>query len=131
FFGPSTAVFTIGTPAGTINGFTISVNDAPPVVADTNTIVLKFNGTQVTPSSVTAANGVTTIAYNVPNPPLPSGSANTTSLTIKDKTGAVHSSDGTFVSPTYPIIPASWAVTGVDTTKPGFKVKPYQVASGQ
>jgi len=129
FFGPP--VFGIGPPSGSTAGFTIAVFDAPPVVADTNTIVLNFNGAPVTPTSVTKANGITTIAYNVPNPPLASRSTNTTSLTIKDTTGAVHSSDGSFVVPAYATLPPSLAVTGVDTTKPGFRVKPYQVASGQ
>jgi hypothetical protein len=125
FFGPP--VFSIAAPIGTFAGFTIAVSDAPPVVADTNTIVLKFNGAPVTPTSVTKNNGITTIAYNVPNPPLPSKSTNTTSLTIKDSTGADHSSNGSFVVAPYITVPPSLALTGVDTTKPGFNVRPHQI----
>src|SRR5947209_13007333 len=65
FFGPP--VFAIAAPSGSTAGFTIAVIDAPPAVADTNTIVLKFNGATVTPTSVTkTTNGITTITYNVP-----------------------------------------------------------------
>src|SRR5204863_3232754 len=37
FFGPP--VFSIAAPSGSTDGFTIAVIDAPPLLADTNTIV--------------------------------------------------------------------------------------------
>jgi hypothetical protein len=119
-------------PLGNLFGFTIDVNDFGTHVADTNTIVLKFNGTQVTPTSITKTNSRTTIAYVAGTTPLPSGSTNTTSMSIKDSTGTLYATDGSFIAPVYATLSASAALStnSVDKTKPGFKIKTYQTDGG-
>ena len=119
------------TPVANLYGFTIGVKDFGTHVADPNTIVLKFNGTQVTPTSITKTGGVTTVAYATKTL-LPSGSANTTSMSIKDSTGTLYATDGSFVAPVYATLGAAdaLAASAVDKTKPGFKIKTYQTDGG-
>ncbi|MHB8524169.1 MAG: PA domain-containing protein, partial [Limisphaerales bacterium] len=117
----------IGAPIGSPVGFTIPANDVGTSVLDTNTISLALNGTTVTPSSVTLSGSTVLINYLLPNPPFPSGSTQTTSLTIKDKGGNTFSGNGTFIVSPFGTIPASFSAPagGVDTTKGGFNVKTF------
>jgi hypothetical protein len=116
----------INKPTGGIDSFSIQVKDFAPVIADTNTIVLSLNGNSVKPTSVTKTNGVTTVTYAPPTA-FPSQSVQNTTMSINDTQGLTYTDSGTFTVPYYATIAASFAVTGVDTSKAGFKVKPYQV----
>ncbi|HOW64382.1 MAG TPA: LamG domain-containing protein [Candidatus Paceibacterota bacterium] len=127
-----TAGLTMGRPSVSPFGFSMGVTDVGGSVADTNTIVLTFNGETVSPTAVTKSGATTTISYSVPNPPLPSGSTNTASMTIKDNKGVSYSNSATFVVATYGTLPASAALPGdyVDKSKKGFKIKTYQIEAG-
>lgn len=122
----------VGSATLTLTGGAISVFDAPPSIADTNTIVLKLNGTAISPNSVTKASGQTTITFDT-GKYFPSGSTNTVSLTIKDTQSPAQtvSVDRTVEAPTYATLPESLALTSaqVDTSKPGFIWLMSQVAS--
>jgi hypothetical protein len=120
----------IGNATGTAIGFSITGSDSGPSVVDTNTISLKLNGADVTPTTVTHVNGIATIGYKDATKPFPSGATNTVTLSFKDAQGnLIGPVDRTYVVPAYISVPASYAVTGVDTTKPGFTVKTYQVTA--
>jgi hypothetical protein len=127
-----TAGLTIGRPSSSPFGFSIGVTEVGGRVADTNTISLSFNGAPVTPTAVTKSGATTTISYNVPNPPLPSGSTNTANLAIKDSQGVSYTNSASFVVATYGTLPANAALpsSAVDKTKKGFKIRTYQTDGG-
>ena len=126
------AGLTMGRASVSPFGFSMGVTDVGGRVADTNTISLSFNGAAVTPTAVTKSGATTTISYSVPNPPLPSGSTNTASMTIKDNKGAAYSNSATFVVAIYGTLPSSAALpsSAVDKTKKGFKIKTSQIDGG-
>ena len=113
--------------AGSASGFRYLVDDAVVNQLDTNTVVLSFNGTTVTPI-ITKEGSTTTISY-APSAALPSGSTNTTTLTFRDNGSPVNTVTYTrsFTVSQYTPIPASWATTSVDLTKPGFSVYVHQL----
>jgi hypothetical protein len=125
----STAV--ISNPTGTPTGFTIQVSDSGPSVFDATApgsiVAFMHNGTNITASGSSKSGTVTTLVFRAPTDPIPAGSANTTSLSIKDTRGVAVSKDGSFTGVAYTTLPAAWAATGVDTSKPGFVAKIYQV----
>lgn len=99
--------------------FTTQVNPA--------SIVLKFDDVTVTPI-VSKEGDVTTIAYNHPGV-LETNSTHSWSLTYADNapTPNVNTTGASFSVGTFPTIPAEYAVSSVDTTKPGFKTRVYQM----
>lgn len=118
----------IGNATGNPIGFRITVSDSGPAITDTNTIALKFNDVTVTPTVVTKTGGTTTIGYDNLAAPLVAGSTNNkVSLTIRDTRGLQQVADRFFTVPAYQTLPASYAVTGVDTAAPGFAVRWHQV----
>jgi hypothetical protein len=115
----------VGPATGFIDGFSTEVGDSGQSTLDTNQpILLTLNGQSVTPTSVSKSGGTTTVIYHAGFPTiLGSGSTNTWSLTAKDALGnPITSGLRSFVAPTYVKIPGSDAVTGVDITKPGFRL---------
>jgi hypothetical protein len=126
------AALTIGRPSSSPFGFSLGVTETGGSVADTNTILLSFNGTSVTPTGITKNGATTTISYDVPNPPLPSGSTNTATLVIKDRGGVSYTNTASFVVATYGTLPTSAALpaSAVDKTKKGFLIKTYQIDGG-
>ncbi|MCW5558408.1 MAG: LamG domain-containing protein [Verrucomicrobiae bacterium] len=127
-----TPALSIGRPSVSPFGFSLGVTETGGSVADTNTIVLSFNGLGVTPTAVTKSGATTTIRYDVPNPPLPSGSTNTATLVLSDRGGISYTNTSSFVVPIYATLPASAALpaSAVDKTKKGFLIKTYQTDGG-
>ncbi len=119
----------LGAPVGSPVGFAINVTDLGATVSDTNTVVLTLNGTNITPTSVTKSGIVATIAYTNLANPFPAGSSQVTVLTIKDKSGDLFSATNSFAVPAYSIVTPGMALApaSVDTTRPGFKIRTYQV----
>jgi hypothetical protein len=126
------AALTIGRPSATPFGFSLGVTDVGGSIADTNSIALSFNGAKVTPTVVSKRATTTTISYDVPNPPLPSGSTNTIDLTIKDNKGVAYTSSSSFVVATYGTLQPNAALGSgaADKTKKGFKIRTYQIDGG-
>lgn len=120
----------IGNAVGNPIGFSISVSDSGPAVVDPATILLKFNDASVTPTEVTKTGGLTTIKYANLASPLTVGTTNKVSLQVSDTRGLAQSADRLFVVAAYQTLPASYAVTGVDTAQPGFNVTWHQSAAG-
>ncbi len=126
------AALVIGRPSVTPFNFSVGVTEVGGAIADPATIALTFDGAPVTPTSVTKRGATTTVSYDIPNPPLPSGSTHTSTLAIKDKRGVLYSGNASFVVATYGTLPASAALptSAVDLTKKGFKIRTYQIESG-
>ncbi len=124
------SVALVGAPTGFINGFDIQIGDSGSSTLDTNQpVALTLNGATVTPTSVTKTGGTTIISYRTGGFPniLGSGSTNTVTVVAKDTNGnSINSGPRSFVAPTYGSIPGGDAVTGVDTTKPGFRMLPWE-----
>jgi hypothetical protein len=122
----------IARPSVSPFGFSIGVTDAAGSVLNPTTIALSFNGATVTPTSVTKNGATTTITYNAPNSPLPSGSNHTIGLTLQDGRGVSFTSNSSFVVPAYATLPtaAGFPDSAVDKTKKGFRIKTYQIDGG-
>ena len=118
---PSIKAFT-----GTAVGFTMVLEDGnPPGDVIVGTVAATFNGSPVT-APASKVGTVTTVTYTAPAL-LAAGSTNAVSVTLKHSASQTTMVIGrTYVVAPYKILPASLAVTGVDTSKPGFRVGPYQ-----
>ncbi len=120
------AVAQVGNAASYPDGFAITISDSGSSVVNTNSVTATLNGTAATPLSVTKAGATTTVIYHGFPTLLPVGSTNTVVLAVRDTNNNDVGATRTFVVATYATIPAADAVTGVDTTKPGFRLMPWQ-----
>jgi len=102
----------------------IVLNDGTTTV-NTNTIVLKLNGANITPT-INYAAPTTTISYQVPSL-LPSLSSNTVLLTYQDSAGGSLEAQYVFDVGSYVALPASAAGALGTASTPGFI---YRVAQG-
>jgi len=127
-----TGGLTIARPSVSPFGFSIGVNDAAGSVLNPTSIALSFDGAAVTPTSVTKNGATTTITYNAPNAPLPSGSNHTIGLTLRDGREVTFTSNSSFAVPAYATLPtaAGFPDSAVDKTKKGFRIKTYQIDGG-
>lgn len=115
----------IGAVAGSPVGFSYTLYNISGRSLDPTTLAVTLNGQAVTP--VVSTNGTTfTVNYLLPNPPFPAGSTNTASLTVKDTLGNTYSNAGSFVVPQFGLVQSAFAVTGVNTSQPGFRILPWQ-----
>jgi hypothetical protein len=85
-------------------------------------ISLSFNGTPVSGAVISQGGGITTIS----SPPgfLMTVGAHTAQLVYSTSGGGPFTNTWNFTVSSF--LQSSWAVTGVDTTKPGFRILPYQ-----
>jgi hypothetical protein len=117
----------IGQATGLADGFTIAVNDSGNSVVDTTKpVTAVLDGQNITPTAVTKNGSVTTITYRGYPTLYPVGSSHSLVLTVKDTNGNAISETRPFTTQSYGVIPATAAVTGVDTSKLGFKLLPWQ-----
>lgn len=120
------ALAQVGNATSFPDGFTIAINDSGASVVNPNSVTATLNGTAVTPLSVTKVGAATTVVYHGFPTLLPSGSTNTLVLAVRDTNNNDVGATRTFVVAPYQTIPAADAVSGVDTTKPGFRLMPWQ-----
>ena len=115
--------------AGSTIGFSISTVDSGSAIAVITGLSVKLNGTDISSKvSVAKDSSTSTIAYGDAAAPLASGSTNTVAISVKDTVGRTVTATREFVVGSYMTIPASLAVTGVDTFKKGFNVRTHQTA---
>ena len=88
----------------------------------TGTPLLFLDGAQLTSAVVSQANGVTTVS--APSSLLLTVGAHSAMLVYSTSGGGPFTNAWKFTVGNYFL--ASWAVTGVDTTQPGFRLKPFQ-----
>jgi hypothetical protein len=129
------ALYSFVTVAPGLDGFVAHISDSGASVVEqaSANLVLKFDGTAVTPTSWVKTGADSAITYTLPGGAvLASGSTHTVEVQAKDTRGtAITGGTKNFTTPTYVSIDASVAVTGVDKTKPGFLVRTWRVDSGQ
>lgn len=109
-------------------GFSISVEDSGASVLDPASVALKLNGASVSGANITTSKSgnTTSIHYRNLAAPLAVGSTNTVDVTVKDTKGVEVSGARTFVVSPYTTLGASLAVTGVNTSQPGFTLVTHQ-----
>jgi hypothetical protein len=117
---------TAGAPGSGVGGATVRIQDNQFSVA-TNTVRFLYNNAVVTPT-ITREDDITTISYFGANGVLPSGvgTVNVTYFTTSNP-AVSNNFSYTFVVAPVTTLPASWAVTGVNTAAPGFKGRIYQM----
>ena len=117
----------IGTATGNAFGFQFSVNDSGASVLDPATLVVKLDGTTVTPTLYKPATAVSTLVdYTSLATRLAAGSSHTVEVTSKDVHGKTVTKTSTVVIPDYVLIPASYAVSGTPTV-PGMKATTFMI----
>ena len=109
-------------------GFTATITDGgAPLTVNQSTIGATLNGTAITPLQVAKVGEAITISFQ--GAALPSGSTNALVFTFSDNNTPAKSYtvNRAWVVAPYQVIPASFAMAGVDTTKPGFKARVHQI----
>lgn len=122
------ALATLGTATGSPDGFSVTVSDSGSSVVDpaTAAATATLDGVAVTGVTATKSGTTTTFTYHGFPTLLVPGSTHAMSISFKDANGNTISGDRSFTVPAYATIPAADAVTGVDTSKVGFRIKPWQ-----
>ena len=117
----------VGQVTGTPDGFSVDITDSGNSVVDTaQPVTLALDGTAVTGETVVKNGAVTTISYHGYPTILTANSSHTITVTAKDTNGNTITGSPPFVVPDYTYLPASDAVAGVDTSKVGFRMLPWQ-----
>ncbi len=119
---------------GTLEGFTIKLQDKATSV-NASTIALKLAGIALTSgTNINRAAGLTTVTYTAPAY-LASGSSHTVNLIFADNaaTPVYQTNDLSFVVAPYVSVPAEYAMPpgSVDKGTPGFRIRPYQTTAVQ
>jgi hypothetical protein len=129
---PGAGELVIGHPSLTPFRLSVGVTEVGESVLDPTTIALTFDGAAVTPSSVTKRGSTTMITYDLPNPPLASGSTYTASLNVKDRKGVSYTRSSSLTVPSYATLPANAALpsSAIDLAHRGFKIRTYQIGGG-
>jgi len=117
----------VGAATGLPDGFQVLVNDSGSSVVDTTKpATAQLNGVNVSPLVLTKNGGETTVTYHGFPVLLAPGSSNYVTISVTDVNNNVITGSRSFTVPTYSSIPGADAVTGVNTTLPGFKISPWQ-----
>ncbi len=113
-------------------GLTVKITDTEAVSIKTNTIVIKFQGQTVSPNSIVKEGTVTTVRYNTPSL-LVSGATYSVEIMYDDNSNQSSDVLRDIAVPAFALVLPDFAVadTNVDKTKPGFRIRPHQVASGE
>lgn len=124
-----------GAPASAVGGVAIELRDSTYSV-DTNTIVLRYNNNVVTPnvsrgksSPEAPEDDLTIITYfGADGVALPSGQG-TVQLNYSTTSPTPLPNQFSYTFPIAPVstLPSAWRVSGVDTSKPGFKGRVHQM----
>lgn len=110
----------IGDVNGDFSRFSVDITETAQDPIDVTSLVVKLDGTAVTPTSVTKADTITTIVYTLPaGSYFPSGSKHTVDVSVTDTHGNTVSQSGEFSVIDYHLIPPT-AKVQADTSKPGF-----------
>lgn len=94
------------------------------LTVDLPTAKISVDGTEL-PTVATRSGNVVKITAQAPT--YSANSQHTATLTYRDSAGNTATESWTFTVDNYPIIPSSYAVSTVDTTKAGFKARFYQI----
>jgi hypothetical protein len=123
----------VGTANPSPIGFSLGVEDSGASVLDPSKVTLKLDGVAVDAGKLTTSKtgSTTTISFRDVGSPLAAGSTHSVTIDAKDTRGTAVSATRSFTVGDYTVLPASLAVTGVNTSQPGFTLSTYQVETGQ
>ncbi len=118
----------VGSATGLADGFSLVSTDSGNSVVDPATAqaTATVDGTSVAPLTASKNGADTTFTYHGFPVLLTPGSTHEVVFTCKDGNGNTVEATRSFTVPTYGTIVAADAVTGVDTTKPGYRLLPWQ-----
>ena len=116
----------VGAANGTPTGFTLEITDSLTKQANKDTVTVKFDGADVSPT-ITKSGSATTIVYTQPSGFLAPGSTHEVAVAFKDAGGADYAATRPFKVVNYVLVPDAFALPdgAVDKTKPGFRMRPY------
>ena len=121
----------VGGLSGNGQFFYTSIIDLGGAVTDTNTIQAFLDGaTTNVPVQLNRQGPTTFITYDMVADKgtfFASGSTHTNRLVFADTLGRFYTNSQSFTVPAYTTIPADFAVSAADLSKPGFRVHPYQM----
>jgi hypothetical protein len=123
------ALALVGGATGFADGFSTLITDSGNSAVDTTKpITVKLDSTTLAPASYTVSKTgpVTTIVYHGFPTLLAVGSKHTVSVSATDGNNNTVSGTPTFVVPVYATLPVGDEVTGVDQSKVGFRMMPWQ-----
>lgn len=120
----------VGNATGLPDGFALDVTDSGSSIVTPATAAasVKLDGVSVTPLTSVKAAATTTFTYHGFPTLLTPGSTHEVVFACKDGNGNPVNATRTFTVPTYATVPAADAVTGVDTSKLGYRLMPWQSA---
>jgi hypothetical protein len=116
---------------GFASGFSVQILESGASTPNTNTIVMTLDGQTVQPTRIVRVVAAATSDYVVYDgfPTLMvAGSTHTNVITFNDNSGTPVTATRTFTIPAYTSLASAWSVASVDTSKPGFKAKVYQMS---
>ncbi len=118
----------VGSATGLPDGFSLGVTDSGNSVVDPATAeaTATVDGTSVAPLTASKNGADTTFAYHGFPILLTPGSTHEVVFTCKDGNGNTVEATRTFTVPTFGTVVEADAVTGVDDTKPGYRLLPWQ-----
>jgi len=114
---------------GEPDGITLKLQDAPGSAVDPSSVQLKVNGQEVT-AEVQKQGDITTIHWSSLPDLLPGGELIPIEVAFKDTQGNSFTATKDIMVIPYTAIPEDFAVSQVDTSKPGFNIRPYQTEEG-
>ncbi|HTI98010.1 MAG TPA: hypothetical protein VL527_03825 [Dongiaceae bacterium] len=124
-----TVLAALGPITGLSDGVKFTIYDSGPSVVDPNTISFTINGGNAitpAPSSITKSGTITTVTYHEFPTLLASGSTNQLVVSFKDTLANSLGATRSFTVPVYHVLPGTDAVTGVNTSLPGYRLLPWQ-----
>jgi len=119
------AIALVGGVTGFPDGFAVALGDSGASVVNPASVTTSLNGVPVTPT-VTKNGATTTATYHGFPTLLPPGTTNIVVVHALDTNNNPINGTRTFVTPNYGTVPGSLAVGGVNTSAPGFRIKPWQ-----
>ncbi len=108
----------------TPTSFTVKIDDAPGSVATAASVVIKLDGATV-PATATKSGDTVTATYS-PATPFLSGSSHELDVTYADA-ATTYNEKRNFTTEVYGTLTAAIRATGVNTSQPGFRIRPHQV----
>lgn len=126
---PVTGPYVVETTGGPF-GFALGIQDNGESVLDPASVELILNGVPVVPTSVSKPDMTRIEVQRSVEDPFPGGVYGI-EIRYKDTAGRVYSDARSFRVRAYTLVPQAFAVTGVDTSAPGFLVRAHQTTSEQ
>ena len=113
--------------SGGPTGFGYDIQDIPGAAVNLSTVQLTLDGAPVTPALSNKSGTNSVVTYNH----LLTNGTHTATISFNSTLGVNETSTNKFTVVAYTATPvsASYATTGIDTSKVGFKVRPYQTVT--